>query len=153
MVNMSEIRSPQPDAQPDAALNQTGGVQLVSKEGGPHIDVTISADELSLIKNTFELEELAIERLPDPAAMFIEYGAEDETSKRANLAAWGRYALRPRVALDDRGLPVWKPSGRARRAPMLAQVVLELRVELLQVDVEVDRRVLGRLLAQLRLLH
>ena len=79
---------------------QTGGAQLVSKEGGPHIDVTISADELSLIKNTFELEELAIERLPDPAAMFIEYGAEDETSKRANLAAWGRYALRPRVALD-----------------------------------------------------
>ena len=35
----------------------------------------VSKDELALLKNVFELEELAIQRMPNPAALFISYGA------------------------------------------------------------------------------
>lgn len=85
----------------DPKYRSVGGGNLFATDGAPsnEIDVTISSAELSLLKNVIEMEELAIARLPEPAARFIAYGAEDEESRLANRAAWSRFALRPRAAV------------------------------------------------------
>ncbi len=85
----------------DAKYRAVGGGNLFSTETDPYkgVDVTIPRRELSLLKNVLEMEELAISKLPWPAARFIAYGSEDESSRLANRTAWERYALRPRAAV------------------------------------------------------
>jgi isopentenyl diphosphate isomerase/L-lactate dehydrogenase-like FMN-dependent dehydrogenase/predicted heme/steroid binding protein len=89
------------DATDDAKFRSVGGANLIATDEAPakELDVTIPTSELALLKNVIEMEELAIARLPEPAARFIAYGSEDEESRLANRAAWGRYALRPRAAV------------------------------------------------------
>jgi 4-hydroxymandelate oxidase len=50
--------------------------------------------------NCDELEPAAREKLSDAAYHYYAGGAEDETTLRANRAAFGRFYLRPRVLVD-----------------------------------------------------
>ncbi len=50
--------------------------------------------------NLIEYEELARQKLPQPAYDFIAGGAEDEVTLAANRAAFQRIQLRPRVLID-----------------------------------------------------
>src|SRR3990172_7210451 len=50
--------------------------------------------------NLIEYEELARQKLPQPAFDFIAGGAEDEVTLAANRAAFQRIPLRPRVLID-----------------------------------------------------
>jgi isopentenyl diphosphate isomerase/L-lactate dehydrogenase-like FMN-dependent dehydrogenase len=67
-----------------------------------------------------ELERLAAEALPPGPYGFFAGGAGDEVTLADNLAAWGRWQIRPRVLVDvSRRDPGTVLLGRARPHPLL----------------------------------
>lgn len=59
-------------------------------------------DRLQRSRNVADLRRRAARRLPRPIWEFLEGGADDEWSVRENRAAFGRWALVPRAAVDVR---------------------------------------------------
>jgi len=67
-------------------------------DGAPRLDAEALAD----LRSLDDVEEAALALLPEALALYVNYGAEDETSKARNRRAWEDVLLRPRVLAATR---------------------------------------------------